>query len=165
MDLGFFTGKNDLAKFLAIAGLFAFIFSLMYPLEKKKELELEIAGLNPIVASLNDQCADIQKKFTPLSHERDSLKGILDTMSDSMSILGIKEQINAHSDEATLLLSEIKIKNLEIKIKDEKIVVLNKYVLEYENYLWWLYWVGALSMLIGFISWGISGYKEHNSDN
>lgn len=162
MNFGLFIGKNDLARFLAIAGLFSFVFSLMFPLEKRKELELEVVTLNFQIDELNVFCDNIMDVYQPMKIKRDSLVNIKDKTTEPRKVEEIDNWLKSMSDETNLKLIELTTKTNSVKEKEGRVKVLEKYVSEYDKYLSMLFWGGLISMFVGFVFWAISGVSEHN---
>lgn len=129
---GLFTNKNDLSKTLFIGGLTILIFSLVYPLEKNKEISMEINEQNRNVRQFN---AEMKRIDSDIENNRvcniDSLHNVL-----------INNKIDLDSGR-------------------EKIEALRYFKHQYDLYLIILFWAGAVFTSVGFTSWCISVYREY----
>ncbi|MDH4472035.1 MAG: hypothetical protein QE487_05465 [Fluviicola sp.] len=142
-----FTNKNDLAKSLAIGGLMTLLFSLIYPIEKQKELDLMIV--------------DCQYKKIELNGSIDEANTFIASLSNKDSKMSVADQKKI----AMEMSAKLRLLKLEISHLDSKISVTRKYVNEYGFYVWLLFWGGLLGSLIGVLFWSISGIKEHNKNH
>lgn len=162
--LGIFTGKNDLAKFFAIGGLFLIFFSLLYPLEKKKELDISITELYYLDTLRGLQAKEIQGVVHDMNNEVSNI--ISEAQKEKLTAEQKTNYLNKISDmklEIHKLNSELNEKNCEIAKLKKSISLSSNYSDEYNFYLNLFFWSGVIISPLGFIGWFLSAYKEYKS--
>ena len=160
-DLGIFNGKNDLAKFLSIGGLFFIVFSIVYPVEKRKELDLlvarnnsEIRILNGMISSANDELTIIENR----KKELDSQKLNISVDQVDIKLEQVRKMLISQTDSIVKTLTD---KKLEIDHVKDQLNIAQHYSDEYGGYLSLLTRVGWGMLIIGLIGWLLSARKEY----
>lgn len=169
-----FSGSDNLFKYIFTAGVVLILVSLVYPLQKKQEIELQINSYNKDVEVLNKNIANI-KKF--ISQANQDSKFVLDSLTKlkalkdknvdkgthaklSGIIKSIKEKYNLAYKELEKQQSEIEVSAIIYKHERKKIELLESHVKTYESYFNWFLWVGILSTIIGLAFWTRSTTKK-----
>lgn len=162
-DFGIFNGKNDLAKFLSIGGVFLIVFSILYPVEKKKELDLLIVKNNNQIRVLNDLLNSVIQKQNSLIKRTKEINSILDNPKSKKSICtSLKKERKSIEKEGDLIIEKITNKTTEIYNIKDRIKVNKTYSSEYGAYLTTLTRVGWGMLIVGLIGWLMSARKEWN---
>lgn len=143
-----FTNKNDLVKVLAIGGLLVLILSLVYPIEKTKDLDLKRVELNSEIRNLKSKIQEADKLLKELESRKNSTPS---------KTIDYKVQIRQ-------IRSEIVFSNNTVKSTQDELVVLKKYIHEYQTYTNLFFWTGLTSSVLGVLLWGISGYVEFKNN-
>ena len=125
---------DHLYKFLALAGLALFVFSVAYPTNLISDLELRIVESE---TQIRLQDADISK-----------FEGELDAF----------EKKKPHPSEQEVLIlrdnfQQLKVKKIEVQGKTERLAILNKQLREAFNLLKLSALVGLLMAFVGFLLW------------
>lgn len=166
-----FTGSDNLFKFLFLAGLFMLVLSLVYPLEKRNELEIEIINvnretdiLNNQVSTLKTQTLSLSKNVTKIERDLDSLSRMRKIEKSTIRRESIEEQIekikNAFNLEFSKLdknQAEIKTKSIVVNYDKSRIQLLKEQQKEYATYFFVFKWAGILLIIVGIIGW----HKSH----
>ena len=85
-----FNGADDLFKFMVIGGGFLLVFGLMYPLDKEKELKIQINELNSMII-------EQENEDSLLNHKFNGINKMLESSIDSVELLlGKEDTLNAH---------------------------------------------------------------------
>lgn len=138
-----FTNKNDLVKVLAIGGLFVVLFSLIYPIEKSKELDLKQVELKSEVRTLKRK-----------NKEGKSILKNLETLKKENAIT--KEELKEIRN--NIVEGKERVLNLNDEIK-----VIKEYTSQYNFYAKLFFWTGFVSSVLGVFFWSVSGISEHNN--
>lgn len=160
-DFGIFNGKNDLAKFLSIGGIFLIVFSILYPVEKKKELDLLVVKNNNEIRVLNDLLNRVNQKQNSLIRRVEEINSILDNpKTDKKTVVILKKERKLIEKEGDLLVEKITNKTTEIYNLKDRIKINKIYAMEYYGYLTTLTRVGWAMLIVGLIGWFMSARKE-----
>lgn len=148
MESNFFSGSENLYKYLVSIGILMLILTIYYPLKEKQQLEILKIKLESDHKVLNFEIKDNKKNLDDL------IKSI--------------EHNNIDSFKKEKLLSEIDQKQKENQIKqinaDGKIIELEnreKYIRIYNRLFWVFIIVGSGLVIFGFFKW----YKSKKIDD
>ncbi|WP_265131240.1 hypothetical protein [Chryseobacterium oranimense] len=148
MESNFFSGSENLYKYLVSIGILMLVLTIYYPLKEKQELEILKIKLESEQKVLNFEIKDNKKNLDDL------IKNIN------------KKNIEPFQKEKLLLEISQKQKNNEIKQinADGKIVELEnreKYICVYDRLFWIFIIVGSGLVIFGFFKW----YKSKKIDD
>lgn len=139
METSFFSGSENLYKYLVTMGLLLIVLTVYYPLKEKQELEIKAITLENEVKTLNHTIQENQKNVKQLQQF-------------------IKK--NGKTHEATEQLNEIEklnnqnhINQIQTESKYFEIQVRKRYIRLYNIMFWVFFPVGILLTIFGFIKW------------
>ncbi|PTQ92404.1 hypothetical protein C8P68_1124 [Mucilaginibacter yixingensis] len=167
-----FSSGDNLYKFLFVGGIVMFCFSMVYPLQKKQELEIEINTYNKQAEFLNQNIKDLYVKVK-------ECKALSKTsMEDLKRLKSIKAKDNKQSKQIDIQMSTIKktfsvqldslekqqqqvtVKQIILKYNQQKINLLQEHSLAYDHYSLWLMIAGVITGVSGLFFWAISTYNS-----
>lgn len=139
METNFFSGSENLYKYLVTIGLMLIVLTVAYPLREKQELEI--------------------LKIT-LENEAKTLSYKIKENNKNLTILNTNIKKNGNTEESTKTLSEIDKRNREnniSQIESEKklaeIEIRSKYIRYYSCMFWIFFPIGIVLAIFGFIKW------------
>lgn len=136
MENSFFSGSENLYKYLVTIGILMVAMTVYYPLKEKQELELQEIKLNSKIESL---ILKIQENKKHIEIIEDKKKKNLDVNNEFVEIKKL------HLEN---LISQIESKN-NFKIIESK----QKYI-KYYNIIFWIFFpLGILFIGYGFVKW------------
>lgn len=148
MESNFFSGSENIYKYLVSIGILMLVLTIYYPLKEKQNLEILKISLESEIKVLN---FEIKKNVKNV----DDLKKYL-------------HQKNTNSSEARKFYSQIdnkqkanQLKQIIIKGKIVEIENRQKYIDIYDKLFWTFILSGALLVLFGFFNW----YKSKKIDD
>lgn len=168
MDLtSIISGSDNLWKYLFTLGTFMFALAILYPLQKRQELEIEINHNNKEVALLNGEIKNLKDKvfeFPKIANKSvrqiDSLRGISTIgksaeyrKSISSSIDLIKKSFNDYDNSVKEARQQIEIKSTVLTYEKSRIDLMKGHLSEFSFYTNWLLWVGIILAAIGLAFW------------
>lgn len=148
MESSFFSGSENLYKYLVSIGLLLIVLTVYYPLKEKQELEIKVIQLEIGVKTLNHSIVENQKnaKLLQLFISKNG------KTNESLEKLNNIERLN----------NENHINQLQTESKFSEILVRQKYINLY-NILFWIFFpIGILLTLFGFIKWNIVKKYDDN---
>jgi len=164
---GLFSNIDNLFKFLFLGGIVLITLSIVYPLQKKQEIEIEIINFNKDAELLNLEINELNKKVNEFKEDSKSYITLLDSLkteknkshatekSDNISlrIENIKSDYNKEFSDIEKKKLEIDIKNVITDYNQSKIETLKQHSSSYKSYSIWLLVVGILFVLTGLVGW------------
>lgn len=164
MELLSFVSGDNLFKYTFTLGLVMVVFSLVYPLQKKHEIELEIVNYNKdekllaleyntllkSVAMVEKESAELKKKtkhFIPTKKNKDKIR---------KEVL----KFNADLDSVQKFKLQIKVKKINLEYNSSKINVLKSQAETFQYYACWILGFGIIFSSFGLISWTITTFKN-----
>lgn len=165
MGLSDFNTEN-FYKFLTTLGVVMLIFSIMYPMEKKNEIELKSndfkkeLALNKLETQILNDSVNILTKLIENAHSE--LKLMKETNNvDSIKVKNQRKNIKS-------IYSNIKNKRIFIEksdctliYKNEEIKLLEKQINDFKWISDILLWNGAIFIIIGLYNW----WKQEKNDD
>lgn len=161
-----FSNIDNLFKFLFIAGIFLIMTSILYPLQRKQEIEIEILYFNKQAELLNLEIKELKKKVCSLSddseiciHALDSLKraknlNIIQTQKEiDLKIKELKAAYNKKYDDVEKDKLRIDIKSIITEYNQSKIEVYNNHLEAYDCYFKLFLVFGIVFTVIGILGW------------
>lgn len=169
---GMLPSTDNLFKFLFIGGLLMVFTAMIYPMQKRQLLEVEIVSYNKEVELINNEIDEISsnvKKLKALDNTIEKDLKHLQTLRDNAKNNTIKSK---HAKEFTTLknqymfgytaaekkLSELKVKKIILDFNKNKITLLQNHSDEYGCYTFWFLIFGIPLALIGISGWAYSTY-------
>lgn len=166
-----FTGSDNLFKFLFLAGLFLLVLSLVYPLEKRNELEIEIINVNKETDILNNQISVLKDEVSNLSQKVEKINSTLDSLvslrsnvntsqlnSINSKVEKIKDDFNLEYNKLASDQAEIKTKTIILEYNKSRIDLLKQHQTEYAIYFEAFKWIGIVLIIVGIFGW----YRSHS---
>ncbi len=150
---------DNFYKFLFLSGLILVIFSLMYPLEKKHQLDLEINTYNKQVEILNDEIVNLSKQVDHLSaftkETKDNLEKVVKNSKSGTheKILLIQEKYNSTFNDVKAKELEVRTKNIIMKYEKQRILILQSQADYFSNFQIAFFILGPIFLLIGLVGW------------
>ncbi|MEO3403242.1 hypothetical protein AAFN85_05035 [Mucilaginibacter sp. CAU 1740] len=164
-----FSASDNLYKFLFVGGIVMICFSMVYPLQKKQELEIEINTYNKEAEFLNRDIEVLQAKIadcrglktTTMSNIRalkasKSNKKSLQVKEIDKRIDSIKRTFSQNVDNLEKDIQQVKVKDIILKYNKTKIRLLQDHSDTYDCYSIWLLISGVITGIIGLFFWSIS---------
>lgn len=149
--------SDNLYKFLLIGGIVSLIFSIVHPLEKKQQLEIELNNLlceisndSIRISKLNTEVIEFKSKSALVVKQLDSLskdnnnKSLVDSLSLNY-LMGLND-LRKRS-------SELVINNNKLKYDEKRIQLYNKHIDAFGLYSCAMLIIGITSLVYGFIHW------------
>jgi len=171
MDIANLFGNTDnLFKFLFSGGILLVVLSIIYPLQKKQEVELEINAHNEKTKLLNNEIKCLDKDVKSFRKETDICFIQLDSLKKlrnnsnykiiSNQIAKVKDDYNRNFITLKDKENELLIKKINLEFDKSRIKILNKHLNLYKRYSSWLLTVGILLSIIGLFFWSISTHRS-----
>ena len=172
MDLSNLIPSTDnLFKFLATGGIVLFIISMMYPLEKEREIRLEENKIQNEIEILqlnqNKLLSRIETILSKVRKENNLLDSLELIKSDSAkheeiesTILEKQIRLNEKYTQLKVEKYQLDIKKINIQSHKEKINVLKEFSDTYNTYFKSSLIIGAFMAIIGLIGWIAKTYYE-----
>lgn len=163
---------DNLFKFLFLNGVVMIAIGLFYPLQKSNDLQLNILEYNKKVELLGQDAIKLKNDVKVLNVIVDSRIKLAESLVSKRKYLKSESEIVSLNNE----INEIKLKtNLEYqeKLKNENDLINNKITLAgeklvinelkdqasvYDSYCFWLFTIGILSGIIGFLGWVVTTF-------
>ena len=151
-----FNGADDLFKFMVIGGAFLIVFSLMYPLEKEKELKLKMNDHNSILISIEHQDSILVKKYNQANKELDLYFDSAQTYLEQGNIQQanrIKKIVDKLSIDVKTAHEKSNKAKMQTDAQKREIEILEHYFSKYSSYSKWMLCSGVTIGLIGLLLW------------
>lgn len=179
----FLPSTDNFFKYLLTIGLILIGFTIMYPIQKQKEVDIEILNYKTKIEVLDVAKKNLSKEVEELKDTRnrtqselDSLKKLklIATKSTASEIEKIRVQKKAEFDQSkqNLIVAVDSLNTVEINLRNEKIRIekLGKYFDFFKTYKIILLSLGFILIAIGLRYWISSVYldeikkgKEHEA--
>lgn len=140
MESNFFSGSENLYKYLVTIGILMLVLTIYYPLKEKQELEILRINLKSELKVLNLEIKDNNKNVNELT-KYVTQKNISETQKNKL-FLEISQ--NQKTNEIKQIKADGKL--VEIKNRD-------KYIKIYDNLFWVFIFTGSVFIVVGFIKW------------
>lgn len=139
METSFFSGSENLYKYLVTIGLLLIVLTVAYPLREKQELEILKTTLENEAKTLSYKISENNKNVTILNTL------ILKNGNTAENIKTISE-IDKRNQENNISQIESEKKLTEIEIR-------SRYI-RYYNWMFWIFFpIGIALAIFGFIKW------------
>ncbi len=165
MSLPISLNTDNIFKFLLTGGLLMFIFSIIYPLDKRQKLEIEMNSCNEQVSIVNNEMNYISQRILKLDSTTNNYKDSIEYLRKS-SRLNSKNTIRALKDTLNYKLDRIKYdiylleqKRTSVHWEKQKLAILQEHINEFNTYKDWILWSGIVFAIIGFCGWVYITYK------
>lgn len=169
----FLPNTDNFFKYLLTIGLLLIVFTILYPIQKQKEVDLEIlsynteAGiLNFKINSLTKEVNDLQEETNSVQHSLDSLKTLRDhsNIEEAKRIEGLRVSIKQDFDKTksrlTILADSLTVNQITAEQQKRRIQKLESYFAFFRNYKLILLILGFVLSFIGMRYWLASVYME-----
>ena len=142
MENSFFSGSENLYKYLVTVGILLMVLTVYYPLKEKQDLEvLSIKTKNEL--KILEYKIDRNSKYVTLLNERKN---------------GVSFEI---AEEVRKIQYDNEIKQIELTNKVTELETRNSYIQLYKIIFWIFFPLGILLIIYGFIKW----YKSKRVDD
>ncbi|MCD8438396.1 hypothetical protein LNI95_12045 [Tenacibaculum dicentrarchi] len=151
-----FSGIDNIYKFLTIGGLIMFCTAMIYPLQKKQILKLEINTNQKERVLLENEKKNLEIEIKKLSFEADKIIIILkknDSLKQKSNNQSIKKDFKKKYQVLKSKEKEIEIKDIVIEYNHKKIEILEENIKEYESYILYLKVPGIIFSFLGLFFW------------
>jgi hypothetical protein len=153
------SNSDNLFKFLFLGGIMMVLVAMVYPLQKKQEIEIEIVAFNKEVHLLNLEIEELSTKVNAANAKSNKTYTTLDSLSNikgtSKEIERIKKEFNLEYNKIEIKKREQEIKLVVLDFNKRKIEVLKKHAVTYNSYSNKLLTWGIIILILGFIGWTI----------
>lgn len=140
METSFFSGSENLYKYLVTIGTLLIVLTVYYPLKEKQELEILTIKIKNELLIINCKLEDNKKE----------LENFKKTNNDKSISIDNKRK-------AFLKIKEIDAKNrinqLSIENKNEELICRKSYINIYNIVFWIFFPIGIFLIIFGFIKW------------
>lgn len=164
MELLNFVSGDNLFKYTFTLGLVMVVFSLVYPLQKKHEIELEIVNQNKEAKLLNNEINNLNKATLNLKHTSDLLikKAInfKPNKRNKLKMKGVVDKFNSDFDSVQKNKQAIEVKTIILEFNKTKIIVLQQQANSFDRYSFWLSLFGIIFTIFGLLFWTIRTFKK-----
>lgn len=140
MESNFFSGSENLYKYLVTIGILMLVLTIYYPLKEKQELEILKINLKSELKVLNLEIKDNNKNVIELT-KYITQKNISESQRSKL-FLEISQNQKANE------IKQIKADGKLIEIKNR-----DKYINIYDNLFWAFILTGSAFILFGFFKW------------
>ena len=151
------SNSDNLFKFLFLGGIMMILISMIYPLQKKQEIDIEVLAYNKEVCLLNLEIDELQNTVNKASKEAkktlrklDSLKNIKDSKTQ---ICKIQKKTNTEFAIIAKQKRNQDIKLIVLQFNKNKIEVLKQHSDTYNSYSNKLLFWGIIIANLGFLGW------------
>lgn len=157
MDISSLLPSSDnLYKFLFMGGVFMVVFAFLYPIDKKQKIQLEIVSLNSKIAVERYKIKKIKFSIDSINREvKPTLERLNKAKGENNSILinGVKRQFNISLDIISRIKNEAELKQIEISSENNKILLLENHIKEFEKFQLILLILGPIFTIYGLVKW------------
>lgn len=164
MELLNFISGDNLFKYTFTLGLVMVVFSLVYPLQKKHEIELEIVNQNKEAKLLNNEISNLNKVTLNLKNTSDLLitkaVNFKANRRNKLKMKGVVDKFNSDFDSAQKNKQAIEIKTIILEFNKTKIVVLQQQANSFDRYSYWLSSFGIAFTVFGLLFWTKKTFKK-----
>lgn len=135
-------------------------FSIVYPLEKKQKLELEVNNYNQHVEILNRETSKLLKNAQDLEIVANNTVKILEgAESDPDKSISknerkvLQDSFNVKYNRIKLLRTELSTNDVILKYEKNRILLLRKHIKSFNCYKNMMFWLGLGFLLFGLYMW------------
>lgn len=161
--LNLISGDN-LFKYSFTLGIVMVVFSLVYPLQKQNEIDLEIINHNKEVSLINNQIDNLLKTTKSLEIESNDLLNKVTKLknykSKKASLKKEVENFTVKFDKVEDIKREIDTKKIIVDFNLSKIKVLETQSNVFASYTKWIFTFGVLFSIFGFVFWTWKTFKD-----
>jgi hypothetical protein len=171
--MDFLPNTDNFFKYLLTVGLLLIIFTVMYPLKKQQELDLELLSYERDTSVVSFKVEHLNKKISELEAVRANTQKFLDSLKklqssaeqeDSINIEQIRiSKMNGYEVRRKSLMGvtdSLTVAQIDLLNKSKKVAKLKKYVSVYERYKIVLLTVGFILSFLGFRYWTAAVYRD-----
>lgn len=164
MELLNFVSGDNLFKYTFTLGLVMVVFSLVYPLQKKHEIELEIVNQNKEAKLLNNEINNLNKLSINLKNTSDLLikkaANFKANKRNKLKMKSVVDKFNSDFDSAQKNKQAIEVKTIILEFNKTKIIVLQQQANSFDRYSFWLSLFGITFTIFGLSFWTIRTFKK-----
>lgn len=169
----FLPSTDNFFKYLLTIGLLLIVFTIMYPIQKQKEVDIEILDYSNDVEILNLKI----KRFEDIVNTFSSVKSSLQSELDSLKLLEAKsniliaqkienvriqkkQQFDLEHKSLISIVDSLKVEKINLNKQKKKIESLKGYYSFFRTYKIILLLSGCFLAIVGFRYWLASVYVE-----
>ena len=164
----FLSGSDNFFKYLFTVGAVMIVISILYPLQKSQEIEMQRTDLvkesellNNEIRLLNNEYQKNAKEYADVSATLDSLVSIFDDkVLVNEQFLKLRKRGNEIIQKLNDRERELEIKNIIVKNEKLKIDLLEEHSESYKNYYLFIKGIGIFFLIIGFVGWSLSTFVK-----
>ncbi|WP_269227297.1 hypothetical protein [Flavobacterium eburneipallidum] len=134
MENSFFSGSENLYKYLVTVGILLIVMTVYYPLKEKQELEV-------LSIKIKNELSILNYKIESNKKEADKINSNLQTATDTDLLIVKKNHL------------ENEINQISCENKYNELISRNSYTKIYSIIFWIFFPVGIFLILFGFIKW------------
>lgn len=139
METSFFSGSENLYKYLVTIGLLLIVLTVAYPLKEKQELEI-------LKITLENEAKTLSYKIKENNKNVLILKELISKNGNSLENKNVLAEIDKINQENNISQIDSEKKLAEIRTR-------SKYI-RYYNWMFWIFFpVGITLTIFGFIKW------------
>lgn len=169
----FLPNTDNFFKYLLTAGLVLIAFTIVYPVQKQKEIDIEMLALQERDSLLSYEVVKFQRAYVELKEKSIAIQAELDSLK-VLAVNSTKLQANRiDSDRIKLkqnfdstkkqLLSygdSLKLKELKLRVFEEKIKRLEGYYNHFRSFKLVFIIFGLALVVVGIRYWASSVYQD-----
>ena len=140
MENSFFSGSENLYKYLVSIGILMLVLTIYYPLKQKQDLEILKLNLESEMQVLNLE----------IKENKENLEDLETTLNEKTISL---EEKRENLSEIKLKHKENEINQLKTKAKMDEISSRKKYIKIYDKLFWIASITGIILVVFGFLRW------------
>lgn len=169
----FLPNTDNFFKYLLTIGLILIIFTIIYPVQMQKEIDMELLGYKSKVEILSLEISHIEKEVEKLNTLRldiqkdmDSLKEVKNSVSGKRIVtienirIALKEKFDNNKENILIKVDSLKIKQIILSSEKERINKLNGYYSFFKVNKSFLLGIGFILCFLGFRYWISSVYVD-----
>ncbi|MCB0537618.1 MAG: hypothetical protein KDE33_08830 [Bacteroidetes bacterium] len=135
METSFFSGSENLYKYLVTMGILLIVLTVYYPLKEKQQLEIIRIQLENEVSSLNFKINENAKNLKSL--KKDGVSNDKNDLLKEIEALNVENNIN----------------QIAAENKYAEILIRRKYITLYKIIFWIFFPIGIFLTTFGFVKW------------
>lgn len=148
---------DNLYKFLLTGGVLLIVFSIIYPLEKKQRIELEVNVYNKQAELLNVEIHNLYSEIQDLKNKSKETLALLEKtklernkLNAEIQITRLKDNFNKNYNAIKIMENETSTKSTIMKYEKERILILQKQITSFDIFQYLMLILGVI-----FSSWGL----------
>lgn len=162
--LGFINGDN-IFKYSFTLGLAMLVFALVYPLEKRHLIELEINSHNKETELLNKEVSNLRVDIKKIEKERDYLLIQAESVKqgkniDKEDVKRRAKQFNKDVNTLQVRRRTLETKNIVLEYNKKRILVLESQAMTFGWFSWIMIISGIALTIFGFYYWATNAFGD-----